>query len=107
MTRDGRGANEDSHDKPGGTEGLKLRLYIAGGAPNSLLALANATTICAEHFPDSHHLEVIDLLEQPTRAFADGIIVTPTLLRVAPLPVRRLIGTLEDRERALLALRSR
>jgi circadian clock protein KaiB len=84
--------------------GLRLRLYVAGNAPNSLRAIENATAICTEHFAAQYDLEVIDLLVEPQRGLDDGIIVTPTLLRLLPLPVHRLVGTLADTSRVLLAL---
>jgi circadian clock protein KaiB len=86
------------------TAGLRLRLYVAGNAPNSLRAIANARTICSEHFASGHDLEIVDLLEHPRRALADGIIVTPTLLKLSPLPPQRVIGNLSDTSQVLLAL---
>ena len=86
---------------------LRLRLYIAGSAPNSLRAIANCRAICDEHFASGHELEIVDLLEHPKRALADGIIVTPTLLKLLPLPVQRVIGTLSDTNQVLLALSGR
>jgi len=89
-----------------GTAGAKLvlRLYVAGAAPNSLRAIANARAICEAHFPARHELEIVDLLEHPRRALADGIIVTPTLLRLQPSPVSRMIGNLSDTKQVLLTL---
>ncbi len=87
--------------------GLRLRLYIAGNAPNSVRAIANARAICDEHFASGHELEIVDLLVHPLRAFDDGIIVTPTLLKLFPLPVQRVIGNLNDTDQVLLALASR
>ncbi len=86
---------------------LLLRLYVAGNAPNSLRAVANARAICDEHFASGHELEIVDLLEHPTRGLADGIIVTPTLLRVSPLPVQRMVGNLSNTNQVLLALASK
>jgi circadian clock protein KaiB len=83
---------------------LQLRLYVAGSAPNSLRAIANLRAICEEHFPTAYVLEIVDMLEHPLRAIADGIIVTPTLLKLLPLPVRRVIGSLSDTSQVLLAL---
>jgi circadian clock protein KaiB len=83
---------------------LVLRLYIAGAAPNSLRAIANARAICEAYFPSRHELEIVDLLEHPQRALADGIIVTPTLLRLQPSPVSRVIGNLSDTKQVLLTL---
>jgi circadian clock protein KaiB len=81
-----------------------LRLYIAGNAPNSLRAVANLKAICEKHFASSHALEIVDLLKYPRRGQADKIIVTPTLLKLLPLPVQRLIGDLSDQHHLLLAL---
>jgi circadian clock protein KaiB len=86
---------------------LRLRLYIAGSAPNSVRAVANCRAICDEHFASGHELEIVDLLDHPNRALADGIIVTPTLLKLLPLPVQRVIGSLSDTNQVLLALASR
>jgi circadian clock protein KaiB len=83
---------------------LQLRLYVAGNAPNSLRAIANAKAICDEHFAAGHELEVVDLLEHPRRALADGIVVTPTLLKLSPLPAQRVIGNLNDTHQVLLVL---
>jgi circadian clock protein KaiB len=84
--------------------GLMLRLYVAGHAPNSLRAIANARAICDAHFAAGHQLEIVDMLQHPRRALADGIVVTPTLLRLLPLPVRRVIGNLSDTAQVLLIL---
>jgi circadian clock protein KaiB len=86
---------------------LRLRLYVAGEAPNSVRAIANCRAICDEHFASEHELEIVDLLDHPKRAVADGIIVTPTLLKLLPLPVQRVIGSLSDTNQVLQALSSR
>lgn len=81
-----------------------LRLYIAGGAPNSMQAIANLEAVCAEHLKDGHRLEVVDVIEDPRRAMADGVLVTPSLIKLSPSPVARVVGNLSDRKRLLLAL---
>lgn len=83
---------------------LALRLYVAGSATNSMRAIANAKAICETHFAMCHVLEIVDLLEEPRRAAADGIIVTPTLLKLLPLPVERVVGNLSDTNKVLLVL---
>ena len=83
---------------------LRLRLYVAGNAPNSVRAVANVRAICDEHFPGGHDLEIVDLVLHPARALADEIIVTPTLLKLAPLPAARVIGNLSDAPQVLVAL---
>jgi circadian clock protein KaiB len=83
---------------------LKLRLYIAGNAPNSVRALENLRAYCADKLFDGHELEIVDLLKEPSRALADGIIVTPTLLKLSPLPAQRVIGNLSDVSKLTLSL---
>ena len=83
---------------------LRLRLYVAGNAPNSVRAIANAKRICDDHYPLVYELEIVDVIDEPLRALADGILVTPTLLRLLPLPISKVIGNLDDTEQVLLAL---
>ena len=89
---------------PGTTTVVLLRLYIAGGAPNSLQAIANLEAICQEYLKDVHKLEVIDVLEQPRRAMAEGVLVTPSLAKLSPRPISNIVGNLSDRAKVLLAL---
>jgi circadian clock protein KaiB len=84
--------------------GYVFRLYLAGGAPNSVRALANLYAICRQHFPDSHRIEVIDVLKEPLRALSDAILVTPTVVKVSPAPEIQIIGNLSDEEEVLRAL---
>jgi len=83
---------------------FKFRLYVAGDARNSTQALANLTALCQAHLPDRHSIEVVDVFRQPKRALADGIFMTPTLVKLAPFPARRIVGTLKDTEVVLQAL---
>jgi circadian clock protein KaiB len=79
-----------------------LRLYVAGGSPNSALARANLDAALS-HLPKAAvTLEVVDVLHHPERGLEDGVLVTPTLIRLAPGPEQRVIGNLRDRN-ALLA----
>lgn len=81
-----------------------MRLYIANNAPNSLRAIANLEAICKEHLTDNFKLEIIDVLEYPLRALADGILVTPSLAKVSPSPAAKVIGNLSDKNSVLHAL---
>lgn len=81
-----------------------FRLYLAGGAPNSVRALANLYAICQRHFPESHRIEVIDVLKDPLRALAEAILVTPTLVKLSPAPEQQIIGNLSEEEEVLRAL---
>jgi circadian clock protein KaiB len=88
----------------GVTTVVVLRLYIAGGAPNSVQAIANLQAICREYLKDGHKLEVVDVLEHPRRAMAEGVLVTPSLAKLSPLPAANVIGNLSDKAKVLLAL---
>ena len=81
-----------------------LRLYVAGAAPNSLRAVTNARAICEAQPAPGYELEIVDVLLHPRRALADGILVTPTLLRVSPLPTLKIVGSLSDKEQVLQML---
>ena len=83
---------------------LKLRLYVAGHAANSVQALSNLRALCNEHFSSAHDLEVVDVLDHPQRAMADGVVVTPTLLKLRPTPVQRIVGGLSDASQLLRVL---
>jgi circadian clock protein KaiB len=85
---------------------LQLRLYIAGNAPNSLRAIENLKAFFADELFAGHELEIVDLLKEPLRALADGIIVTPTLLKLSPLPSLRVVGNLSDSSHLMLSLGS-
>ena len=89
---------------PSDTGGLALRLYVAGSAPNSVRAIANLRALCEEHFAAATTVEIVDLLQEPERALADGILVTPTLLKLSPPPTRRVVGNLSDASKVLLTL---
>ena len=81
-----------------------MRLYISENAPNSVRAIANLAAICKEHLKDRFKLEIIDVLENPLRALADGILVTPSLTKVSPSPAAKIVGNLSDISSVLQAL---
>lgn len=81
-----------------------MRLYIAGGATNSLEAMDNLKRICEEYSPHNHQVDIIDILQEPRCAVSDGVFVTPTLVKVAPAPTRQFVGTLTEKATVLLAL---
>jgi circadian clock protein KaiB len=89
-------------DQPKGA--YVFRLYLAGGAPNSVRAFANLYALCRKHFPGSHRIEVIDVLKEPLRALAEAILVTPTVVKLSPLPEQQIIGDLSEEEAVLRAL---
>jgi len=85
----------------------ELRLYVAGQSPKSVAAFANLKNLCEEHLAGKYTIEVIDLLEQPQLAAGDQIVAIPTLVRKLPQPLRKIVGDLSNRERALVGLQLR
>jgi circadian clock protein KaiB len=81
-----------------------LRLYVTGMTPRSARAVKNLRTICDEYLAGRYDLEVIDIYQQPLLAKGEQIIAAPTLIKKLPLPVRRIIGDMSNRERVLLGL---
>ncbi len=83
---------------------FKFRLYTADGTQNSAQALANLTALCQTHVLGRYEIEVVDVFREPERARADGIRMTPTLIKVSPAPSCRIIGSLSETRSVLLAL---
>ena len=81
-----------------------LKLYVAGNTPNSVIALKTLKNILEKDFKGVYALKVIDVLKNPQLAEEDKILATPTLSKVLPLPVRKIIGDLSDREKVLIGL---
>ena len=75
---------------------FKFRLYIAEDAENSARAMANLAAFCRANLPDRHEIEVVDVFRDPKRAMADRILMTPTLIKLGPAPIRRIVGTLSQ-----------
>ncbi len=79
-----------------------LRLYIAGQTAKSAAALANLRKICEQHLHGRYQIRVIDLMKQPQLAKDDQILAIPTLVRMVPAPMKKVIGNLSDTERVLV-----
>jgi circadian clock protein KaiB len=83
---------------------FRFRLYVVKDTQNSVQAFANLTAICRAHLPNRYEIEVVDLFKEPTRALADDVLMTPTLIVLSAHPVRRIVGTLSDAEPLLQLL---
>jgi circadian clock protein KaiB len=81
-----------------------LRLYITGSTSRSVLAISNLKKICEEYLEGRYELEVIDLYKKPNLAKDEQIIAAPTLIKKLPLPFRRIIGDMSDKEKVLMGL---
>jgi circadian clock protein KaiB len=86
------------------TTAVTFRLYVAGDAQNSVQAITNLRAICDAYLANQHNIEIVDVLRHPDRALLDGIFMTPTLVKVSPLPQRRIVGTLSQKQPVLDAV---
>jgi circadian clock protein KaiB len=84
--------------------GYDFRLYVAGQAPKSIAAICNLRRICERYLSGRYSLDVIDLMVDPDLAQRDQIIAVPTLVRLVPGPIRRVIGDLSNSKRVLSRL---
>lgn len=83
------------------SERYLLRLYTTGTTPASVRALARVYRVCEEALQGRYELEVIDIYQEPSLAKDEQIIATPTLVKVLPKPLRRIIGDLTRIEKVL------
>ena len=83
---------------------FKFRLFVAGDTQNSAQALAYLTALCRAYLPNRHDIEVVDVLREPKRAIAENIFLTPTVVKLGPSPMRKIVGTLNQTQAVLQAL---
>ncbi len=87
-----------------GTEKYVLHLYVAGMSPRSILAIENTIKICEANMPGRYQLDIIDIYQQPILAKEGQIVAVPTLIKELPPPLRKLVGSMSDKKRALVGL---
>ncbi len=86
------------------SEPVRFILYVNGQSDRAQRAIRDLERICRENFADAFELTTIDVLARPEEAERDKILATPTLVKLSPLPIRRLVGDLSDEHRVLTAL---
>ncbi len=82
----------------------RLRLFVSGSTPRSTRAVENLLRICEEYLKDRYEYEVIDVYRNPEATRELQIVATPTLVKMFPEPLRKIIGDLSDKERVLVGL---
>jgi circadian clock protein KaiB len=90
--------------RSGPPEQYVLRLYVTGMTARATRAIENVRRICDEHLEGRYDLKVVDVYQQPALAKDEQIIAAPTLIKKLPLPLRRIIGDMSQRDRVLLGL---
>lgn len=87
-----------------GAERYVLRLYVTGLTPRSIAAIESTKRMCEQYLAGRYELDVIDLTKHPALAEGEQVIAAPTLVKVLPKPLRRLVGDLSVAERVLFGL---
>lgn len=84
-----------------------LRLYVTGSNARSAQAIENMRRICDEYLAGRHELEVVDIYQRPEAAREFQLLAAPTLVKLLPAPVRRIVGDLSDQHKVLVSLEIR
>jgi circadian clock protein KaiB len=80
---------------------FKFRLFVATGTLNSTQAVANLNALCHAYLAGRYEIEIVDVVREPKRALAEDIRMTPTLVKLSPTPIRKIVGTLSQTQRVL------
>ena len=81
-----------------------LQVYVAGGKPNSRLAVENLSSICHKTLSGRCKIDVVDVSKNPKVAAENNLIALPAVVRLHPLPRRKYIGNCANESKALIAL---
>ena len=88
------------------SEGYNLRLFISSQNDSAEKTLSNLHQLLEERLTNPYTLKVIDVAKNPEQAIIHRVITTPTLIRVSPGPVKRIVGQLDDISRVLQIISS-
>ena len=102
MKQERKGEMKDAKKKTG--RKYVLRLYVTGETPNSVRAINNLKALLAGELKGMYELQIVDVAKNPQLAEDEKILATPMLSRVLPLPLRRIIGDLSEKEKVLIGL---
>jgi circadian clock protein KaiB len=78
-----------------------LRLFVSCRHSSTEASLRNLHHALERSVLQPYTLQVVDISKHPEQAELDQVTATPTLLRVHPLPHRRLVGKLENEDQLL------
>ncbi|HRV91972.1 MAG TPA: circadian clock KaiB family protein [Anaerolineae bacterium] len=83
---------------------LHFQLYIAGEHHHNHVAISNLQNLNKLYCQNQAKIEIIDLTKSPEVAIKARVVATPTLVKVKPSPVQRVIGDLSDIEKVATGL---
>lgn len=80
---------------PQPTHGYVLRLFVSGNNIATQRTLQKLHQLLEQTLNYPYTLKVIDVSQNPEQAEQDQVKATPTLVRVYPSPVRRIVGNFD------------
>lgn len=83
------------------SRGYILRLFVSGHSQTTTEALTTLHHLLEQKLSDSYTLKVVDIKKHPEQAELNQISATPTLVRLYPEPVRRIVGEWDNLDRIL------
>ncbi len=81
-----------------------LRLFVSGTTSRSQRAIANVQHVCEERLEGRYDLQVVDVYQDPEATRDLQVVATPTLVKLEPGPMRRIVGDLSNRSKLLVGL---
>jgi circadian clock protein KaiB len=86
------------------TQGYVLRLFVSGNSAATARILENLYELLEKSLQQPYTLKVIDIHKHPDLAESNQVSATPTLVRVWPRPIKRIVGNLENLDKVLQIL---
>lgn len=86
-------------------QGYVMRLYVSGSSSATERILTALHQLLENHLRQPYMLKVVDVRRHPELAEANQITATPTLIRLWPEPVRRIVGEIDDPLKLLQVIR--
>ncbi|MDR9403446.1 MAG: circadian clock KaiB family protein [Halothece sp. Uz-M2-17] len=78
-----------------------LRLFVSGHSNSTTEALTTLHRLLEQKLSNSYTLKVVDIMKHPEQAELNQVSATPTLVRLYPEPVRRIVGEWDNVDRIL------
>jgi circadian clock protein KaiB len=70
----------------------KFKLYVTKSNPKSNQYINDLQRILTKFLSHNYHLKIVNVLEQPDEDDQDNICMTPTLVKISPSPMRKIVG---------------
>ncbi|MBC8440413.1 MAG: hypothetical protein H8D87_12105 [Deltaproteobacteria bacterium] len=81
----------------------EFKLFISGETAKTDKIFSALEFCLTAVFGDAYSLQKIDVIKNPLMAQADGVMATPTLVRMNP-PMKRVLGDFSDMTKILESL---